>query len=75
MSYTKLGTYCLPKTQALTSNAKYILPGNPVYEEPVAYTPCNSSSQHIHQDINNTPGTVKAFTDKKRGCPNCKSWY
>jgi hypothetical protein len=31
MSYSTLGTSCMPQTCAVTSNRKFLLPDNPVY--------------------------------------------
>ena len=46
MSYATLGTNCLPKTCALTSNKKFLLPNNPVYFKP--YTKMFEYPGHDH---------------------------
>jgi len=53
-SYAKLGNNCTPQTSALTSNAKYILPFNNVYNKHI-------TQMMVYPDIDYTYKTEQFF--------------
>lgn len=61
MPYAKLGNICTPVTNALTSNTKYIMPFNNVYNEYIRQMMVYSDMDYTHKsehfsdkDLDNT---------------------
>ena len=78
MSYSTLGTNCIPQTIAFTSNAKFLSPINPVYfQNIIKPTYLSSNGQKIDKVKKIENDKVKKIenNDEKYYCTSCNGSY